>query len=186
MSIHRPPSYRSAAKAKTFVIGWLACSAIAMLCGPLNARAQSEPIYRSEKHSNQTGESTTIEEIVRVLPAPARVMQYQSSIGGTINEYAVLGDSYRVRWLVNSRDLYVIDDLPLGRLIPTEASRAAREGGGRAIVTRFVFLPDARLRVEWSPCEDRSCSETIRRGYRYQHSHEFQGRLEASARFPVE
>lgn len=137
---------------------------------------------------NDAGEPVRMLHLFKQSPAPM-----ESLIGGingwttlTVPSLAQLGESYSARWVVNGRDLYVVDDIPLRSLLPANTWDIAGRGKGGSLLTRMTVMPAGRLRFSWILCPDRSCERPYMRDGDFQGSAEFQGRLEATARYPAD
>ena len=134
---------------------------------------------------NDTGEPMLVTQIVKLWPLPIGNVSSISTTGVT-SGWIPLGESYLVRWMVSDRDLFVVDDVPLMSLLPANTLDIAARGRGGSLTTRLVFLREGRLRVDWFLCPKLDCVEAyFSKDFRYQGSQEFQGRLEATSRYPA-
>ena len=104
---------------------------------------------------------------------------------GVVSGLVPLGESYAARWIVNDRDVYVVDDIPIRSLLPAETVAVAGRHKGGSLLTMMTVLPDGRLRFGWLLCPTQSCEKYDQRDEDFQASAEFQGRLEATARYPI-
>ncbi|MGE0802670.1 MAG: hypothetical protein AB7G13_30775 [Lautropia sp.] len=173
----------------TACVGLLAVGILPLVagCGLAGRNGSNEPIEWIQRWRNETGETVAIAHIVKRSPLPIEIDRggIKGNTTGVISGLTTFGESYLVRWTVNDRDLYVVDDIPLRTLVPANTLDVAGRGRGGSLMTELAVLPGGRLRLSWTLCPRLDCLDVYRAGYRYQASREFQGRLEATARYPV-
>ena len=170
------------------LLRWAALALATMTCW-LSSSSIPEPalVQWIRTGLNLTGETVTMYSLYKLTPPPIRNHgEDDIGKGRDVNSgLTFIGMTYAARWIIERRDIYVVDAIPLRSIIPLkEAIAVAGYKAHGVLLTREELLPNGRLRIRWMLCGSYRCALDPKAREQLQPGAEFQGRLEASARFP--